>query len=524
MAYTKEEWENENKYLDDLIKNGNAGEQAWAKNQKKALSGVFDISEQTPSTTPLTNTTTPTQNSPTTQWQYNIGSDIGKGVAAALAAGQTYQASDGSVWLKKNDGSVSVNYKGQVTENAYTPETPAPVVTTPTTTVPPAITAPVVTAPTVDPSITSEDILNWNENYNTNNAQPTAPTQDPRIAELLDKILNREDFSYDVASDPMYQQYANMYNREGNRAMRETMAEAAGFAGGMNSYAMTAAQQAQDYYSSQLNDRIPELYQLAYQMYLQDKESQVQDLGLLQQMDETQYSRYRDTMSDWRNDKNFAYGAFQDAIGQDNFLTNLNNSNYWNAAEMNNNNFWNAADMNNSNYWNGVAQDNWNKTFENDNYWNGVAQDNWDKTFENNNYWNGVTQGNTEQAAAREEVWKLIDLGVTPSADLIAKAGMSQADIDLAVAAVIAGGTGTSGGNENNGYTGDTGDTGDISPNTEPTISIADIENDLNGYIERGATKSEINAYLRSALQEGIITQAQYKELKETYAPQGHLY
>ena len=54
---------------------------------------------------------------------------------------------------------------------------------------------------------------------------------DPRIDELLNQILNRDEFSYDVESDPLYQQYVQMYNREGDRAMRETMAEAAAGAG-----------------------------------------------------------------------------------------------------------------------------------------------------------------------------------------------------------------------------------------------------------------------------------------------------
>ena len=136
-----------------------------------------------------------------------------------------------------------------------------------------------------------------------------------KIDAMLDQILNRDKFSYDVGSDPLYQQYASMYQREGNRAMNDTLAAAASNAGGMNSYAVSAAQQANNYYASQLGDKIPELYQLAYEMYLQDLDNQVRDLGLLQSMDDTQYSRYRDTMSDWENDRNFAYNMYRDDVG-----------------------------------------------------------------------------------------------------------------------------------------------------------------------------------------------------------------
>jgi len=223
--------------------------------------------------------------------------------------------------------------------------------------------------------------------------QPTYESKyNPQMDALLNEILNREDFSYDVASDPLYQQYAQMYNREGDRVMRDTMAEAAAGAGGMNSYAMTAAMQAGNYYNSQLNDKIPELYQLAYDMYLADKESKVQDLGILQSLDETQYNRYRDTMSDWKDDRNFAYDMYRD----------------------------------------NVADAQWNKTFDYNSFVN-------DRDFAYNSDWaNKEWNYNVEQDAldredekkedAKEEMWELIKLGIPPRADLLARAGYSDDD------------------------------------------------------------------------------------------------
>lgn len=151
-------------------------------------------------------------------------------------------------------------------------------------------------------------------NFNTSKPSYNDNGLDGRINAMLDQILNREGFSYTAADDPLYQQYQNMYNREGTRAMNDTLASAAANAGGMNSYAITAAQQANNYYAAQLGDKIPELYQLAYEMYLQDIDNQVRDLGLLQNMDDTQYNRYRDTMSDWYNDRDFAYGQYRDDV------------------------------------------------------------------------------------------------------------------------------------------------------------------------------------------------------------------
>lgn len=156
------------------------------------------------------------------------------------------------------------------------------------------------------------------QSFDYSGIQSSQPTYDSKyeetIDQLLNQILNRDAFSYNALTDPLYQQYAQQYQREGNRAMNDTLAAAAAQAGGMNSYAVTAAQQANDYYSAQLGDKVPELYQLAYQMYLDDLDLQMQDLGLVQQMDDTQYGRYRDTMSDWRDDRDFAYKMYRDDV------------------------------------------------------------------------------------------------------------------------------------------------------------------------------------------------------------------
>lgn len=202
----------------------------------------------------------------------------------------------------------------------------------------------------------------------------------------LDAILNRDAFSYNVETDPLYQQYAKMYNREGTRAMNDTMAAAASNAGGMNSYAMTAAQQANDYYAAQLGDKIPELYQLAYDMYLQDLDNQVRDLGLLQDMDETQYSRYRDTMSDWEDDRNFAYNKYRDDVGD------------WQ---------WDKSFSYNA------YRDSVNDAYRDQEWEYGVAQDQkeWDYTESNNAY---------------ERAMQMLLQGIMPDSSLLTQAGISS--------------------------------------------------------------------------------------------------
>ena len=136
-----------------------------------------------------------------------------------------------------------------------------------------------------------------------------SPYQDT-IDDLLDDLLSYDEFVYKLETDPLYQQYRSQYLREGDRALNDTLAAAASSAGGMNSYAVSAAQQANNYYTSQLNDRVPELYQMAYEMYLKDYERQLNNLGVVQGLEDTAYGRYRDNVGDWFNNRDFNYNAY----------------------------------------------------------------------------------------------------------------------------------------------------------------------------------------------------------------------
>lgn len=89
-----------------------------------------------------------------------------------------------------------------------------------------------------------------------------------QIDGMLDQILNREGFTYDFSTDPMYQSYKNQYVHEGRLAMQNSMAEAAALTGGYgSSYGVAAGSQAYQGYLNQLNDKIPVLYQAALDRY-----------------------------------------------------------------------------------------------------------------------------------------------------------------------------------------------------------------------------------------------------------------
>ena len=141
-----------------------------------------------------------------------------------------------------------------------------------------------------------------------------------QIDDLLSGILNREEFSYNYLDDPLYQQLRDSYTREGNRAMLDTMGQAAARTGGYLSTAgQVAAQQANNYYMSQLGDKIPELQQLAYQMYMNDIDSDRTNLGLMQGLEEFNYDKYLTDLGQYNTDRDFSYGAYRDQIGDEQY-------------------------------------------------------------------------------------------------------------------------------------------------------------------------------------------------------------
>ena len=107
----------------------------------------------------------------------------------------------------------------------------------------------------------------------------SAPTGD-QYAGLLDQAAPQGSFSYDPEKDPVWAAYQKQYGREGDRAAANALAQASAASGGRpSSYAVTAAQQAGNYYAGQMSDIIPELEQNAYQRYLAEQDLKQQQFN-----------------------------------------------------------------------------------------------------------------------------------------------------------------------------------------------------------------------------------------------------
>ncbi len=136
--------------------------------------------------------------------------------------------------------------------------------------------------------------------------------------ELLGKILSRGSFQYDANSDPLYQVYKDRYQMNGQRAMQDTMGQAAALTGGYgNTYAQAAGQQQYQQYMEGLNDIVPELQQQAYAQWQGEGDRLSGNYQLLQNADDTQYGRWTDRYNRWNNEVQSAQNAYDNAYSRD---------------------------------------------------------------------------------------------------------------------------------------------------------------------------------------------------------------
>lgn len=131
----------------------------------------------------------------------------------------------------------------------------------------------------------------------------------------MDDILNRDPFSYNPSSDPSYQAYSEKYRNLGRNAMQNTLGSAAAMTGGLpSSYALTAAQQANDAYNAQMSDMIPTLQEAARAAYYNDLTQSRNDLSMIAGMDQTAYGRFQDRYANDLSKYDRDYGADRDAL------------------------------------------------------------------------------------------------------------------------------------------------------------------------------------------------------------------
>ena len=286
-----------------------------------------------------------------------------------------------------------------------------------------------------------------------------------QLDSLYQQVMSRPQFSYDLGSDMLYQQYKDQYTNLGRNAMQDTVAQASALTGGYgNSYAATAGSQAYQNYLQQLNNMVPELYQAALNRYTQEGNDLMTRYGMVSDLENQEYGRYRDSVTDWQNEREFA------------------NTDYWNQYNADYSNYQTML-----------------------NYYSQLAQQ------ENADY-------NTNREMALNQAMAIIQTGNMPSASLLKGARLSSENarklVDFYKKKVGSSGGGGGGG----GGGGRSGSGGGSSGgnNSENSYQYTDAEKKLLNWAKNDARgKTEAGTEINRAAAKGTITATGGKKIKQ---------
>ncbi len=162
-------------------------------------------------------------------------------------------------------------------------------------------------------------------------------TYENDLKELLESLNEMKSFSYDPYSDDLYQYYKAQYNREGKRAMEDLLGELSMNTGGMaSSYAVSAAGQMLENYNNKLTDKIPELYEDAYERYINSLDAEMENLRLLGELSNREYDAYLKELDQYNKDREFSYDAYSDMLDRDYRMQELEAEQAYNNEKLNN--------------------------------------------------------------------------------------------------------------------------------------------------------------------------------------------
>ena len=302
---------------------------------------------------------------------------------------------------------------------------------------------------------------------------------------IMNSILNREKFTYDLNGDALYQQYKDKYIQQGKMAMGDAIGQAQAMTGGYgNSYAQSVGQQMYQKELQNLNDIVPELYQMALDRYNTEGQELYNKYGMLV------------------DDRSFAYGQHQDEYNKLMDMLGIKRSDYYDGADM----FYTEQSNKNS-----VADKEFNNAMEilNRNDSNAWKESEWDR----DQTWRD------EDLKLQEERWKVED-------------EQWQKQFDAVYGNNTSGGTsGSSSGSVRGSSGGSSGGVSNKSPNSTVQAVIKDGEGSygntntkssgITDSIRNKASGFSANAdlanYLDGLVGSGTITEAEADSLYAEY-------
>lgn len=242
------------------------------------------------------------------------------------------------------------------------------------------------------------------------------PQYDAQIDELLNKLLNREEFSYNEELDPLYQQYKDLYTKQGQLAMEDTMGQAAALTGGYSStYSQAVGQQMYNAYLQKVTEMLPEFYDRAYGKY-RDEGQDMKDLyGMYIDRDQVDFQRYQQEVAN-------AEMAYQAAAAAASMAYQQQQDNISNLGNL----YGLVSGADATDYERFLNNWNMNNTLDQQEYNRLIDKWNQDMQLNESNY----NRRQDTQKLAQSQIDAIIAAGGTPSQALISASGYDPSYIN----------------------------------------------------------------------------------------------
>ena len=218
-----------------------------------------------------------------------------------------------------------------------------------------------------------------------------------QISQLIKDFQSREKFSYDAATDPLFQQMLGSAMQSGNLAMQDTMGQAAALTGGYgSSYSQAVGNNAYNQYLQEAYNNLPEYYQLAMDAYNMEGQNMLNQISLLDAADSKEYDRmFNAWNTNYQNAQdmyNKEYGAWRDSVADAYNYAGLQNDDYWNNLEYNESIRQNEQNFQYQRYLDQFKQSQWQNEFNYQQYLDQMNQANADRDFQYQQYRDQVAQ------------------------------------------------------------------------------------------------------------------------------------
>ena len=247
-----------------------------------------------------------------------------------------------------------------------------------------------------------------------------------QLDNIMQQIQNPGQFKYEFNGDNLFKNYADLYTQKGKQASMNAMGQAAALTGGYgNSYAQQVGNQAYQQYLLSLYDKGMDLRDRAYGQYQDQLGNQKDIYNMLQGADESDYGRYRDTVSDYYKDEGNAYNRmaderdydytqYKDALDYYTGLAQIENADYRNEQERQE-----AIRQYEQNFAENVRQADIDNAYRSDYF-------KWQQDTDQRDFDRDVLESDRDKAY--DYIKAIIANGQLPSAELLMAAGLSEED------------------------------------------------------------------------------------------------